>query len=244
MAAFSNNGRWPRAVDVGKFCRMKLTHTLWPIFGRHRYLLISMLFSLSLVLWRVIYTGSISYVFLIWNLFLAFIPFAISEFGLKESKRGLTIRNGMAALLCLAFLPNSPYIITDLFHLRWHSEPSIWYDTVLIASCAWNGLLLFFHTLVNVDHKLLYALNRRNAWMVKLLVIILCAFGIYLGRYLRFNSWDILSNPLSLFEEIARRVIHPRQYALAWSMTILYALFLTFTYLNFIGFTTGKRTTN
>ncbi len=212
-----------------------ITHLL-SRFSVHRYLAFSILFSLSIISWRVIYTGQPTYIFLVWNLMLAFIPFAISELGFNANKKVTSFTNVLALMCCIAFLPNSPYIITDLFHLRWHSQPSIWYDTVLIVSFAWNGMLLFFHTLVNMDEKLLNRFSKLTAWAVKLTIMALCGFGIYLGRYLRFNSWDVISDPFSLIYEIGHRVLHPFQHPLTWSMTMLYALFLAFTYLNFVGF--------
>ncbi len=202
----------------------------------HRYLAISILFSLAIISWRVIYTGQPTYIFLVWNLMLAFIPFAISELGFNPNKKVSAFSNVLALLGCVAFLPNSPYIITDLFHLRWHTAPSIWYDTVLIVSFAWNGMLLFFHTLINLDEKLLSRFGKVSAWTIKLIIIGLCAFGIYLGRYLRFNSWDVISDPYALIYEIGHRVLYPFQHPLTWSMTVLYTLFLVFTYLNFVGF--------
>lgn len=209
------------------------THLLSRV-STHRYLAVSILFSLGLVGWRIFYTGHITYIFLVWNLILAFIPFAISELAFQASKKITAPANIIGILCCIAFLPNSPYIVTDLFHLRWHSQPSIWYDTVLIVSFAWNGMLLFFHTLINMDEKLFKEWSRPKAWLLKLCIMGLSGFGIYLGRYLRFNSWDVISDPWPLVYEIGDRIIHPFQHPLTWSMTLVYAFFLAFTYLTFL----------
>ncbi len=214
---------------------MKTNTLLLQRISNHRYLAVSILFSLAMVLWRVIYTAQPTYIFLVWNLFLAFIPFAISELAIKPHKKIFTLANMLALMGCIAFLPNSPYIITDLFHLRLHNGPSIWYDTVLIVSFAWNGMMLFFHTLNNLDEKLFTRFGRFWSWTFKFAIIALSGFGIYLGRYLRFNSWDVISNPFALIYEIGHRVLHPFQHPLTWSMTLLYASFLAFTYLHFAG---------
>lgn len=201
----------------------------------HRFLALSILFSLGLIVWRVIYTGHVTYAFLIWNLILAFIPFAISELAIGQNGRLFSLKNVLAIGACVAFLPNAPYIVTDLFHLRWNDSSTIWYDTLVIASCALNGLVLFFHSLINLDEKVFSRFGRWKAWFIKLGIIISSAFGIYLGRYLRFNSWDIISDPSTLVFEIGHRIIHPFQHPLTWSMTLLYGAFLIFTYLSFLG---------
>lgn len=180
---------------------------------------------------RVAYTGSILYLFLVWNLILAGIPYLLSE------RLKLKVKFGLGALILLVFtilfLPNAPYIITDLFHLRGNFGDSIWYDTLLILSFAWSGLLLFFHSLNNINTFMRPWLPHRRRAVLLVAVILLCAYGIYIGRYLRFNSWDVVSNPFSLLSQMIDHVLNPFSHPRTWAMTLLYGVFLGFSYMSF-----------
>lgn len=203
-------------------------------------LIFSLAFSVVLDVSRVISSGHISYIFLVWNLFLGFFPFLLS-FWLVQFAMGVPkFLRILIFLVCIAFLPNAPYMITDLFHLRSHEGSMLWFDTLLIASFAWNGLILFFHTLDNIDVLVLNSLGKWTAWLTKFALTFVCSFGIYIGRYLRFNSWDVLTNPFSLFNEIAVRMLHPFHYASVWAMTFMYSIFLVIAYLTFTHFPARK----
>lgn len=194
---------------------------------------LSLAFCLLLLSFRVVYTGSITFLFLGWNLILAIIPYIFVKF-LPEAKK---LKTQLALLMLgILFLPNAPYIITDLFHLRLHTGPSIWFDTLLIVSFAWCGLLFFFKSMSGIEHWLSARMKRSNALVSLLVITLLCGFGIYIGRYLRFNSWDVISAPGSLLAEIADRLLHPRQHMRTWGLTFSYGVFLMLTYL-----TVGRR---
>ena len=105
-----------------------------------RWLLISCSFSLLLLTFRIILTGRLSYIFLAWNLFLASVPYFISEwFG--RHPQIVARRTRLIALLFvwLLFMPNSFYMLTDLFHLDNMDNGNPWFDLTLILSFAWNG---------------------------------------------------------------------------------------------------------
>lgn len=201
------------------------------LLAKNQVLFLSAIFSLALSLARLVYLQNVAYLFLVWNLFLAFIPFFISEFVLL--KKGRPLFTVSLATVCIAFLPNAPYMLTDLFHLRFHSGPGIWYDTLLISSYAWVGLMLFFKTLQNLNCRVENTLQPLLRLALLLGLIFMCAFGIYLGRYLRFNSWDVLGSPVYLFREIFRHFIHPLGHARAWGMTLSYGVFLSLAYFSF-----------
>lgn len=187
-------------------------------------------FSLVLSLTRYIVTGSYMYIFLNWNLFLAFIPWLISTavivYDYQHKKRGLII----LLLSWLAFFPNSPYILTDLFHLRSNSSAPVWFDWVLILSFAWTGLMFGFASLRDIEGILGGWVKR--GYIVPLIVLLLfvAAFGVYVGRFLRWNSWDIVSSPLDLGEDVITRIIHPLRYARTWIITLLIGLLLNMMY--------------
>ncbi len=197
----------------------------------HEWLLLSSCFSCFLLLVRMIVTGSIEYIFLPWNLFLAFVPYWITCWMIRNVS---IIENKLklfAAVACwLLFIPNSFYIITDLFHLIHVRSAPKWFDLLLIFSFAWNGILCGIISLQRVE-LLLTALKRKSFSIVMVFAVMwLCAFGIYIGRFLRFNSWDVITDPFSLSKEILDMVIHPFEYGYAWGMTLCYAAFMTLLY--------------
>lgn len=107
----------------------------------------------------------------------------------------------------------------------------VWYDLILILSYAFNGLFLGFISLMYVENFLQKKYSKRIGWPVTFVAIFLASFGIYLGRYLRWNSWDIISNPLGLIVDIFDRVINPLAHARTYGMTILFFILLSFIYL-------------
>ena len=182
--------------------------------------------SILLIAGRVLLTGKGLFMFLVWNLFLALIPFGLSTLlGLAAGplRARLLLPVGAAWLL---FFPNAPYLITDLFHLDQRPGVPLWYDLALILSCAWNGLMLAYASLADMQRLVQLRLGTGAGWAFATLALLLSSFGIYLGRYLRFNSWDVLANPLTLFFDIANRILHPFSFPGTWGVTLVFGLFL------------------
>ena len=162
-----------------------------------KFILISSFFCFSFISFRVLYTQSIYFLFLVWNLVLAFIPLGISSYilGHPKLKKPFVL---ILLIVWLLFLPNAPYIITDFIHLQRSHTAFIWLDVLVIGSFAFVGLTAFYLSISNF--KVIIATHFKVKLLKPLLVLIyfLCGFGIYLGRYLRFNSWDIISHPKQL----------------------------------------------
>lgn len=204
-------------------------------YKKHKNLLfliaISCLFSVILQFIRIYVTGTTVFIFLIWNLFLAFIPFAVSlateNFTNKTSKIKLY---GYLAVWLL-FFPNAHYIITDFFHFKWREGVPFWYDLTLLFSFAWNGLILGYVSLIFIHSTLNRFFGTLVAWLMVLFSLFLAAFGIYLGRYLRLNSWDIFTNPIGILVDILDRFLHPFTHRVTWAFTVLVATFLIIGYL-------------
>ena len=154
----------------------------------------------SVTIWRVRseYSGSGHYAFLVWNLFLAWIPFIISYFTytitLKRKQIFLVIP--VAAFFWLIFFPNAPYILTDFQHLanQWHDLP-VWYDVMMLIWFAFTGLLLGMVSLFLMQDVVRREFGRWVGWGFVAMVAALSSLGIYVGRFLRWNSWDIFNNP-------------------------------------------------
>ncbi|GAB3655400.1 DUF1361 domain-containing protein [Hymenobacter agri] len=190
----------------------------------------SLALSVLLIAGRVLLTGRLSFLFLIWNLFLAIIPFGISTM-LGAARGPLRARVLLpAGAAWLLFFPNAPYILTDLFHLDHRPGVPLWYDLALILSCAWNGLMLAYASLADMQQLVQQRLGAGTGWAFATVALLLSSFGIYLGRYLRFNSWDVLTNPLTLFYDIVDRLLHPFSFPGTWGVTLVFGLFLLLGY--------------
>ncbi|MBL7827038.1 MAG: DUF1361 domain-containing protein [Saprospiraceae bacterium] len=176
--------------------------------------------------YRMQVTGHRVFLFFIWNLFLAFLPFLCSQAAVFfQRQKAWWISLAMLGISVL-FLPNSPYIVTDLFHLRTRAEMPLWFDTLLIYSMATSGLIFFYLALFDILKVVRHWLNRFTAEFLVSILCFLCGFGIYLGRYLRFNSWDVMSNPDELIGEIADRITDPYRHPQTIGVTLLYGAFL------------------
>lgn len=157
----------------------------------------------SVLIWRVRaeYSGSGRYGFLIWNLFLAWIPFLISYFTytIKLNQKSLYVAIPVAAFFWLIFFPNAPYILTDFQHLAIASpELPVWYDVIMLIWFAFTGLLLGVVSLFLMQEVIRREFGRWPGWAFVAVVVGLSSVGIYVGRFLRWNSWDIFSNPTGM----------------------------------------------
>lgn len=185
---------------------------------------VSILLSIFLLMVRMKLTHSFHFLFLVWNLFLAVIPFVISTY-LSITPKFNKIRITMWFGVWLLFLPNAPYILTDLIHLR-ISYNFIWLDILVVTSFAFNGLLLFYLSILDMTSVLKFWLKKSIVNYGVILIIFLSAFGVFIGRFLRYNSWEILSNPKYLFIDIINIALKPLANKEAWLFTILFGVFL------------------
>ncbi|MFC4384085.1 DUF1361 domain-containing protein [Chryseobacterium bernardetii] len=190
------------------------------------------LFCLSLSLFRYYITETKVFFFLNWNLFLAWVPLLLSTLILTfhiKSKISITL----IIIVWILFFPNSPYILTDLFHLKVRNTIPIWYDLIVILSYAWTGLICGFLSLIDIEKLLSDYNNERTINGIVVLFLFMSSFGVYLGRFLRWNSWDILNNPFGLFNDIVVRFIYPLEYTKTWGVTLLMGIMLNFMYFTF-----------
>ena len=184
------------------------------------------LFSVALVVARYAYSHEPRFGWVMWNLFLAWIPFVLAIVLYDRHRAGA---RGAALLpigaLWLLFLPNAPYIVTDFKHLHASGGVPIWFDIVVIASAAWTGMLLGFFSLYLVQAVVRRLYGAAAGWAAAIAALALASFGIYLGRVLRWNSWDVLVDPM-LLARLGDVVGDPR----AMAMTVLLTGFLTLSY--------------
>jgi len=166
--------------------------------------------AVGLLLVRRERVGEPAFGFLTWNLFLAWIPFllalGVAAVHVRRGSRSLLWLLGAGWLL---FLPNAPYILTDFIHLGRAGGAPLWFDAALIGSFAGVGLALGLASLLVVHRVVEARAGRVVGWMVAVGSLVLSAIGIYLGRFPRFNSWDVVTDPLSLVAVVLQRLADP-----------------------------------
>lgn len=187
-------------------------------------------FSVILLVSRISYTGSIRYMFLVWNLFLAILPWLCSRYFVHTQQKKKLWQLLVLLSVWLLFFPNSPYILTDLFHLQGGKNLFVWFDLILILSFAWTGLLFGFLSLREIEKIALQYMSTVKVTTLIITLLFTASFGVYLGRFLRWNSWDIISNPMGLFSDISDRFMQPWLHHRTWGLTILMGSFLSLMY--------------
>ncbi len=195
--------------------------------------------SVALVIARILMTGKLRYGFLLWNLFLAWLPliFALLAFERYKHSSGRDWRFRGWAAAWLLFFPNAPYIFTDLIHLTTRFFAHFWADLALILICALTGLVLGFVSLYLMQSIVTRVLGKLASWCFIAGVAALSSFGIYLGRFLRFNSWDVLFQPVKLYHGIGTLASDPLASARSFVFPALFAAFVFIAYVMLYGLT-------
>ena len=178
---------------------------------------------------RALSLGSTDYWYLNWNLFLAWLPLLFSYLAIRYvARHGWLHPKGLLLVaLWLAFLPNSFYIATDFIHLLESPTSSLLFDTVLILSFTFNGFLLGYLSILPIHSLLIRRLRPTRAHITIAGTFLLCSFAIYLGRYLRWNTWDIVSNPLGLLFDVSERFINPSSHEQTFRTTALFFVLIS-----------------
>lgn len=180
-----------------------------------------LLFTGAMLIMRIMYANNLRYIFLMWNLFLAWIPF---QLGLVLSANTQYKRWMQWILLAgwLIFFPNALYIITDLIHLENSgNDAPVWFDALLLFTSSITGLMMAFISLYQVEKFIRKNITIKHANKIIAGSIFLGSFGVYLGRFLRWNSWDIVANPVSLLLEVLARFTNPVMHYRTWMITVL-----------------------
>ncbi len=198
------------------------------------FLLLNMacLVCILLVVARIAYSDTRGNTGLIWNLFLAWIPFvlAYSAHAISWRRNWLYLVIPAVAFLWLIFFPNAPYMLTDLQDLaRDRGGAPLWYDVIIVGWSSWTGMLLGVISLYLMQDIIFRAFGRFAGWAFVIIISGLSSFAMYIGRFVRLNSWDILQNPAETTVEILGLIIDPSKRLAAF--TILYTLFFLFIFL-------------
>jgi uncharacterized membrane protein len=193
-----------------------------------KMIFISMTFTVVMVVLRYSYTNEKEYLFYPWNLFLATLPLMLSR-QLKRFKK-FNLKVTILLFCWLLFLPNAPYIITDLFHFEERPLIPYWFDLLIVISGAWNGIALCITSLLQVERFLAKHIKPRWRFPSTIALITLCSYGIFLGRYKRYNSWNIITNPSDIAHTFISHIAEPREHIQAWMFTVSFTMLLAIMY--------------
>lgn len=192
-------------------------------------------FPVALLAVRTRLGDNLGYRFLLWNLFLAWVPLGfafVAEVGwrLHWSRRRLLI----PLVGWTLFFPNAPYIVTDVIHLRENDYSPLWFDALILFSMGLAGLIVGFVSLRMVQLIVNASFGRVWGWIVSLGVLGLSGFGIYLGRFGRYNSWDVLSSPRRLLYDVQSVALDPMSNQRAIAISVLFTAFMVVAYLGIV----------
>ncbi|MBN1146232.1 MAG: DUF1361 domain-containing protein [Anaerolineales bacterium] len=215
------------------------------LYRLHRFLVSQLIYpivlssalAMAVYVVRVLVSNTyVVYANLVWNLLLAWMPYLFSVlaaalYRLFPRRWWLLI---VPSAIWLAFFPNAPYIITDFFHLAQRPGIPLWYDMLLLTTFSWTGIFLAVASLRTMQVLAKAYLGTLLSWVFVAFSLGLGGLGIYLGRFERWNSWDLLSHPRSILADVALRIVSPFENVRFFSFTILVSAFLLVCYLMFI----------
>lgn len=195
-----------------------------------KFILPILIFAIILNILRIFLFGTQSFVYILWNIFLAIIPFLVSSvislyINKKNFYNPIFI---LGFLVWLLFLPNAPYVITDFIHLGEIRSVPIMYDIILLFVSSTVSLLFGLYSLEQIENIFLIKFSNKVTKIILYITILFTSFGIYLGRTLRFNSWDLFFNHSSLFSSILDIFSNPEKHFNAYFYTIIF-FFLIYT---------------
>jgi len=216
-------------ISLRNFHRFLVSQSLYPI-------LLSSLLAFGIFAGRVLYSHSWNYNNLVDNLILAWVPYICSMvvIGLHQWHPGRWWLLLLPGVLWLVFFPNAPYLVTDFYHLEWRQPVPMWYDIGMLAIFAWTGCFLAIASLKSMQYIVNIYLGRIISWCFVGLTLGFSALGVYMGRFLRWNSWDLLLNPKDVLADIAVRLADPLNNLRFIGFTVMFTAILLVFYLMII----------
>jgi len=209
-------------------------------------LLFASVLGVALVTVRVVATHRLQHLYLVGNLLLAWIPLIATVLLDRWDAISSTSRSRKVAAIVVwfFFFPNAPYILTDLVHLRPEQHGHYWVDMVLILLFGLTGLVLAFLSLLSMQHRVERRLNRLSGWLFVAVMSLLSGIGIYAGRFLRWNSWDVVARPWLIVGDIKELIVTPSYWVFSIVFPLVFALFLFTFYLTLWAVASSSRLTD
>jgi uncharacterized membrane protein len=212
---------------------------------RHAFyaLAFSSALAVGILVARVLRTDQRSFIFLVWNLFLAWVPYGWSLWAAASQRRYPRDwwRLLLPGALWLLFFPNAPYLITDFIHLRERPPVPLWYDIGLLAAFAWSGCFLAVVSLQTMQRLVRQQCGALISWLFVGASVGLSGLGVYLGRFERWNSWDLLLAPHDVLAAAVRPILFPLSHIRPLGASAMFATILMICYVMFIAVAAGGR---
>ena len=188
--------------------------------------------SVALVIGRMVWLHETRFGFLIWNLFLAWMPMIFALLAREHQRVGASpgwrfLAFGAAWLL---FFPNAPYIFTDIVHLSHFYYGRFWMDLMLVLISALTGMVIGFVSLYLMQSAVRHLAGEFMSWLFIAAVAVLSGFGICLGRFLRLNSWDVVA-PAKMYHTIGAWAQQTSMASTSIGFSMLFAAFVFLSYL-------------
>ena len=177
--------------------------------GRIAHTLGTLIFASSvcvgMLMVREACAGNRRFGYLFWNLVLAWIPLVLGLFLYWLPKGSSRLVFGIAMIWWVLFFPNAFYIVTDLVHSDKFGTDGIyrWYDLLLTTSFAIGGMFVGCLSLYLMHLFVHKRFGWKAGWSFAAGMLALGSFGIYLGRVLRLNSWEVVSQPSRIVTKVA-----------------------------------------
>lgn len=188
--------------------------------------------SVVLMLLESLVNREFTHSYLLWNLFLAWVPLLLTfwlertlRYKLWSSWEGLLVSLGW-----LVFLPNSFYLISDYVHLAEVSSRQLPFAVVVTTAFAFTGIALGVTSLYIVHREIRKRFDRYFSSLAVGATLFITSGAIYIGRDLRWNSWDVLFNPFGLLFDVTERLLHPAQYPEVLVVVLPFFILLTTIY--------------
>jgi uncharacterized membrane protein len=181
-------------------------------------------FCVLLQIGRMYCSETLGYIFLTANLLLAWIPLLIAQTCYKEKSNW---KSFMLFGAWIIFFPNSGYIITDLIHLKPRNDIPFLFDTTMVFTFAFTGFITGLLSALLIYRRMKSVVSPLKCKVLIVAIMFLSGYGIYIGRFLRWNSWDIFLHPLAILSDTFVRVIHPSEHPGTYSVSIFIGMLLT-----------------
>lgn len=170
---------------------------------------------------RLFYTQHLTYVFVLWNVFLASLPWIFALMATRAASRNKMMSCMVWSVAWLLFFPNAPYLITDLVHMPNAGTSLWWYDLLILVCGMVAGLALAWYSWTRIREIARILTSPKVSTILSYFWLYACAFGMYLGRFSRWNSWDVMRDPYPLLADIADRFITPGAHPRTWAFTVV-----------------------
>jgi uncharacterized membrane protein len=184
-------------------------------------------FCIVLQIARMYWSDTLGYIFLPANLILAWIPLLIARSAYKEKSNWKFL---LMLGVWMIFFPNSAYIITDLIHLKPRHNIPFLFDTTMVFTFAFTGFLTGLFSALLIYRRVKENLSTVKSKLLIIFIMFLSGYGVYIGRFLRWNSWDILLHPFAILTDTFVRIANPTQHPQTYAFSIYIGILLTLTF--------------